>query len=304
MTQTDYKNEFETFSQLYKPDIESTLNDYLTFNLTDPRHALEQAVKYSIGTKAKRVRPLLMIAVYLMFTKEIKKILPLACAIEMIHTYSLIHDDLPSMDNDDFRRGQLTCHKKFGEDIAILAGDTLNTYAFEIIARELPRFYAPEKVISVIQILAENCGIKGMAGGQVLDLKSPVGKSDNKQLIKIHLLKTGALIKACVVLPSLLENNNQVIHNQLTDMGKSIGLLFQIVDDILDVQGEPDVMGKSLDKDEKQNKLTYVRLFGLEQAQKLAEKEAEKALSILAKCESLNTDTLKNMILYLRDRVC
>ena len=158
----------------------------------------------------------------------------------MVHTYSLIHDDLPAMDDDDLRRGQPSCHKKYGEDIAILAGDTLHTYALEIVARDLPKHFPAEKVIKVMEKMTVSFGVDGMAGGQVLDLKGDdLDPEINKEeyLIKTHRLKTGCVLQSCVDLPVLLANSDPEVTKTLHDFGKHLGLLFQIVDDILDVIG-------------------------------------------------------------------
>jgi geranylgeranyl diphosphate synthase, type II len=292
----------DNFSSEYKHLIESKLKQYLSFKIDDPRAELAEAMLYSISAKAKRIRPLIMIATTKLFNNKVKQIFPLACAIEMIHTYSLIHDDLPAMDNDDFRRGQPTCHKKFGEDIAILAGDTLNTYAFEILAKELPKHYLPENVLQVISMLAIACGVKGMAGGQVLDLKTDISNQDYDYLKKMHALKTGAIIKVCVTLPAILEGASSQELAHLERYGQHLGLLFQIVDDILDVVGKKETLGKSPNKDQEQNKLTYTQLFGLEKAKELMKNEADKAYNQLKSLSGLNTEILEEMIVYLTKR--
>ncbi|MFA5878876.1 MAG: polyprenyl synthetase family protein [Candidatus Margulisiibacteriota bacterium] len=270
----------------------------------DPRSILKEAMIYSLTAKSKRVRPLLVVLVFLLFEKETElyKILPLAGAIEIIHTYSLIHDDLPSMDNDDFRRGQLTCHKKFGEDMAILAGDTLNTFAFELISKELIKSFPAEKVLQVVLELSKALGICGMAGGQVLDLRSELGPRDEAYLTKTHHLKTGALLKVCFTLPGILAGASEEELAKLADLGETIGLLFQIKDDILDVVQEKNILGKSAKKDLAQNKLTYVTLLGLEKAREKAESEDQKAKKILAELSYLEIKQLAYFLeqLYLR----
>jgi len=162
--------DFTSFSNKYVPIVEAKIQDYLKFDIKDQRKVLIDAMNHSLAAKGKRIRPLLSIATFLMFSDNLEKVMPLACAIEMIHTYSLIHDDLPAMDNDNYRRGQLTCHKKFGEDIAILAGDTLNSLAVEIICDAMPEHYSADKILQIITIFAHACGIYGMAGlvGEIL----------------------------------------------------------------------------------------------------------------------------------------
>ncbi|MFC1770623.1 polyprenyl synthetase family protein [Candidatus Margulisiibacteriota bacterium] len=293
---------FVELSNKYIPIIEKELTNQINFNLPDKRKILKEAMAYALLAKGKRVRPLLTIAATLLFGNEIKKIMPIACAVEMIHTYSLIHDDLPSMDNDDFRRGQPTCHKKFGEDIAILAGDTLNTLAFEAICTCLPKYYKADKIIKVISLLAAACGINGMAGGQIMDIKGDAGIKDAKYLKDMHALKTGALIKACIIIPAILEDANEDILFNLTNFSYHLGLLFQIVDDILDSTGNKAKLGKSPNKDKEQNKLTYTGLFGIKGAKEMAQKEADKARSYLVRIKPLDIKMLLAIIDFFEKR--
>ncbi len=295
------KNPFESFSDLHKPLIESTLLSFLPEDPHDPRQLLTQAMRYSLSAKAKRIRPLMCIASYQLFDTAIEKILPLASAIEMIHTYSLIHDDLPAMDDDDLRRGLPTCHVKFGEDIAILAGDTLNTLAFEIIAEQLPQHYPAKLVLSAIKELAQACGTFGMAGGQVMDLKKPDDLPDETYIHRLHALKTGALIRVSLILPGLLNEASPEIMLPLNHFGHHAGVLFQMVDDILDIIGTKEELGKTPQKDILQDKLTFISLYGLEKAQALALHQAELAHNHLKELADLglNTTALSQMIDYL-----
>ncbi len=292
---------FEAFSQHYKPLIESALYTYLKVEYPDSRQLLADAILYSATAKAKRVRPLLCLASGLMYKEEVLPLMPLACGIEMVHAYSLIHDDLPAMDNDDYRRGQLTCHKKFGEDIAILAGDVLITYAFELISARLSPPYAPGKVLELIRRLAVSFGSAGMAGGQVLDLKVSPRDFNLEALKQIHSLKTGAVITASLVLPAFLEDAPAEELAGLTTFGDHLGLLFQITDDILDVVGTSEEIGKSPQKDIQQNKLTYVTLLGLEAANDYARSEAESALDALRGLRR-NTTILEGIVHYITMR--
>ncbi|MCP4050696.1 MAG: polyprenyl synthetase family protein [bacterium] len=294
--------ELNDFIKKYKPVVESQLIEYLSFKLNDPRSELKKAMCYSISAKAKRIRPIIVLSTFSLFNNKFERILPLACAIEMIHTYSLIHDDLPAMDNDDFRRGQPTCHKKFREDIAILAGDTLNTFAFELIAKEMVKYYPAQKVLKSIELLSSSCGIFGMAGGQVLDLLSNSDTGSYDQLKSIHKFKTGALIKACITIPAVLENADTKTYDSLSRFADNLGLLFQIIDDILDVTGKKEVLGKSPNKDIKQNKLTYIKLFGLEKAKDAANKEMIKAQKNLDNIKNIDTGILQQIILYFVNR--
>ncbi|MDA1353918.1 MAG: polyprenyl synthetase family protein [bacterium] len=290
------------FFNYHIPIIDDTLSQYITFNFTDNRRILEDAIRYSVTAKAKRIRPLIAIATHQLFTDNAERIMPLGCAIEMVHAYSLIHDDLPAMDDDDVRRGQPTCHVKFGEDMAILAGDVLNTYAFEIVGKHLGSHYNAEQVVHVIIELAKAFGIQGMAGGQVLDLKSGTITPNETYLKTTHALKTGAILKACVTLPAYLEKASRIEQETLADFGDKMGLLFQIVDDILDVKGSSEELGKTPNKDADQNKLTYVTLWGLEKAEVMATELANSALSDLAKLTNRNTTRLEQIINFIHNR--
>ncbi|MBT5855099.1 polyprenyl synthetase family protein [bacterium] len=291
---------FEQLDQQFRPIIQTALDEYTQFNLTDNRNRLAEAIRYSLLANSKRIRPLLCIATQQLFNTDITRMMPVACAIEMVHTYSLIHDDLPAMDDDDFRRGQPTCHKQYGEDIAILAGDVLNTFAFELISRELPKTYSAEKVIRVIQDLAISFGLEGMAGGQALDLSGDKDQ-DEAYLRTTHALKTGAILKHCITIPAFLENASDSEQAVLAKFGDHIGLLFQIVDDILDIKGSKEELGKSPQKDLLQGKLTYVSLWGLDGAQKKADDEAAQALSCLAQLDN-PTDQLQTIVNYVLTR--
>jgi geranylgeranyl diphosphate synthase, type II len=294
----------EKFSFKYKPIIEQKIQSYFEYGLSDKRRILQEAMLYSLMSKAKRIRPLLVVASFLLFEKEenISKILPLAVVTEIVHTYSLIHDDLPAMDNDDYRRGRLTCHKKYGEDIAVLAGDTLNTFAFELLVQEMQKYYAAEKVLGGIQKFARNLGIFGMAGGQALDLKVVSTDFGEENLRKIHSLKTGALLRFCVEVPAYLLDASREDQNNLAAFGEHLGLLFQIVDDILDVEGSKQDLGKSLHKDAEQNKLTYVALFGLAGAKEKAKEEYALALDNLKALENEKTTLLADFLTYVLKR--
>lgn len=293
-------SKFDQFSSHYRPLIEAELLSYATFHLRDPRKVLEEAMQYCLLAPAKRIRPLMTLATFFMFSQDYKKIMPCAAAIEMVHTYSLIHDDLPAMDNDDFRRGQQTCHKKFREDIAILAGDTLNTLAFEVMAKHSTA-YSADKVLSAIVLLATSCGINGMAGGQVLDLYGSETKNE-AALKHIHALKTGAMIQASVMIPVILEEADDKTAQALEVFATHLGLLFQIVDDILDVVGDQAVVGKTIGKDFDQNKLTYVHFFGLEKAKQLALEESEKAKMALSSINNYDTSLLLGLLDYIGTR--
>ena len=268
---------------------ETSINDAIEFNFSDNRKILEDAIKYSVNSNGKRIRPLICMGVEssLSNTVSISKII--SVAVELIHCYSLIHDDLPAMDNDDFRRGKPTCHKKFGEDIAILSGDVLNSYVFEYLSNELPHFTNTDNTLLIIKELAKACGARGMAGGQVLDLQSEIsGTSSLPELQKIHTLKTGALLKFCFETTTKVISNDNKIVASMSEIGHHFGILFQIIDDILDETGSFEEIGKSPGKDSQQKKLTYVSYLGIETAIKEAKKHHEIGIQTLKK---LNKDT-------------
>lgn len=294
---------FKQLSVSYKDIIDSYIKNVLTQHFQDERSILEAATLYSSLATGKRIRPLLAIASYLLLnTSPLEHILPYAAATELIHTYSLIHDDLPAMDNDDFRRGLPTSHKKFGENIAILAGDTLNTFAFELISRECGAFFKPENVLKALSYFTHQCGASGLIGGQVLDLKNDHNSQATLDcLVSIHTRKTAALIQACVAGPGILAGCPEVYIDHLKQFGLHLGLLFQIVDDILDVTGTIESLGKSPNKDHTQDKLTYVSLCGLKEAQSLAEKEYQLAIQHL---HSIDQDThiLEDLCLFVKER--
>lgn len=261
---------FQNFSDTYIPQIDAYIRNKLSFNFDDQRQTLEDAILYSATSPAKRVRPLLCIATAQLFNQKVDSIMPLAAAFEMIHAYSLIHDDLPAMDDDDLRRGKPTCHIKFGEDIAILAGDSLNTFAFELLSKELPLYFDADAVLRCVKDFAHACGIFGMAGGQALDLQNDDSQQELNELETIHRLKTGAIIHACLVLPGVLSRASEKDINVLSHVGQQLGLLFQIVDDILDVKSDSATLGKTAGKDIEQHKCTYVSFWGLDKAEAIA----------------------------------
>jgi geranylgeranyl diphosphate synthase, type II len=251
-----------------------------------------QAMRYSIFAGGKRLRPILVREGARICGGSEKAVLPTACALEFIHTYSLIHDDLPAMDNDDYRRGQLTSHKKFGEDVAVLAGDALLTEAFGLLAENAKnKEVKPEAVLRVIALVVEASGIRGMIGGQLVDTcedSSPAGgknRAKEKILDYIHTHKTLALIKASLLSGAILSGANARQLGALSKYADKIGLAFQIADDILDVIGDKIKLGKK-GSDIKNKKLTYVSLYGLERSQKLARNladQAKKDLSIFGR---------------------
>ncbi|MFN8578469.1 MAG: farnesyl diphosphate synthase [Candidatus Sericytochromatia bacterium] len=241
------------------------------------------SMRYSLKAGGKRLRPVLTIAVSELFNTPLEYVLPTACAIEMIHTQSLIHDDLPGMDNDDLRRGKPTNHVVFGEAIAIIAGDALFAQAFYTISKQTPKEVNPENIIKVMVDLSHSSGPDGMCGGQAMDitLEKEGGEINDAVLQYIHTHKTGDMIRTSVRCGAILSNATQEQLNNLTMYSENIGLAFQIVDDILDITGETKELGKTTGKDVTQNKVTYPRLYGLEESRKMAERCIENAINNL-----------------------
>ena len=248
--------------------------------------ALARAMEYSLMAGGKRLRPRLCMESCRLHGGDERAAMPIACALEMIHTYSLIHDDLPCMDDDDMRRGKPSCHKAFGEAGAVLAGDGLLTYAFEVMLGEGPAWagIAP-RYYEAAGAVAKGAGVSGMVAGQTLDLQftdSFAQKGDLSALKTIHAKKTGEMITASVVAGALVAGAGEAELDRVREFGAQYGLLFQITDDILDATGSNDKMGKTLGKDAAEGKLTYVTLLGLEEAQNLAREAAQSALAAFA----------------------
>lgn len=235
-----------------------------------------KAMRHSLFSGGKRLRPVLTLSTAEILDYDIHKILPTACAIEYIHTYSLIHDDLPAIDNDKLRRGKPTCHIVFGEDIAILAGDALFAEAFYLIASK-QEADLPEKNVKIIEELSDASGVRGMVGGQVVDIKSTGKTIDSPTLEFIHKNKTGRLISASVKVAAILAGASEKETESLEGYSNHLGLAFQITDDILDAVGETELMGKEAGSDKRLLKSTYVSIFGLEKAKIHAREEIEKA---------------------------
>ena len=240
---------------------------------------LERAMEYSLMAGGKRLRPVLLMAAADAVGKDGAAFLTTGCAIEMIHTYSLIHDDLPAMDNDDYRRGKPTNHKVFGDGIAVLAGDALLTLAFEVMLRQ--EGAAPETLVTVVSEMSRAAGPYGMVGGQVLDLEGEGRRLDRAALRKIHMGKTGALFCAAIRSGAILAGAKEEELAALTLYAERFGLAFQITDDILDVTGDEAAIGKPVGSDVRNEKATYVTLTSLEEAKKLAEDAVDEAVAAL-----------------------
>ena len=286
------KSEKETIDQLIVDKI-----DTIRKKSDSSLNTIIDSMEYSLKAGGKRIRPILSVRVAQMLNGDLKAASNVGLAVEFIHTYSLIHDDLPAMDDDDYRRGQLSNHKVFGEGMSILAGDGLLTLAFEMLS-ELD--LKPDKKLDIINLVSKNVGFKGMVGGQSLDLKFEDKSIDLQTLTKLHNYKTGALFKTAILGGAFCSDLSTEQKNALEKYAEKLGLLFQITDDILDKTGDQKKLGKEIGSDEKSNKSTYISLLGLKEAKKEAEsvaKAAKEELSIFK-----NNEFLKNLIDYILNR--
>lgn len=279
--------------------IEKELARWLDIN----GYGLEEPMKYSLLSQGKRLRPFIVLEVYKLFSgaeASVERAMPFACALEMIHTYSLIHDDLPCMDNDDYRRGRLTNHKVYGEANALLAGDALLTYAFSLIASNT---LVSDKCIRLaVNTLSDCSGFAGMAGGQMIDINARVNSFD--ELKKMHELKTGALIKCAVLLGyfASCDTPNDDVIADLTKFATNIGLAFQIRDDILDKIADESTLGKPVGSDEKNNKMTSLSYMSIEKAQKAVDDYTNEAVDIIEKYSNGKENSLSALAKYLVNR--
>jgi len=267
-----------------------------------PAFRVTQAMHYSLFVGGKRLRPILCLAAAEAVGGDPGEALPVACSLEMIHTYSLIHDDLPAMDDDDLRRGQPTCHKQFDEATAILAGDGLLTEAFRTLAGAADKYVGREAtLLEVINLVAAAAGYQGMVGGQMLDLLAEGRRVTLKELETIHRHKTGALLTAAVRAGALTGGGNRAEVTSLTTYGEKFGLAFQITDDLLDVEGETAEMGKAAGMDEKRQKATYPAVLGLEATRAWAQRLVAEAVAALEPFQT-RAEPLRELAQYLLSR--
>lgn len=261
--------------------IEDVLKNYLPKNPSFQK-TIYDAMEYSVMAGGKRLRPMMMYQAYKMFGGEDKELIePFMAAIEMIHTYSLVHDDLPAMDNDTYRRGRKTTHVVYGEDMGILAGDALLNFAYETAIKGASATKAAKNAINALAILSKKAGIMGMVGGQVVDVELTGKKLNEERLDFIFKLKTGALLEASLMVGAALAGADEKYIELMEQAGLNIGMAFQIQDDILDVTSTTEELGKPVHSDEKNDKTTYVSLYGLEKSHDDVEKYSKKALSIM-----------------------
>ena len=266
-----------------------------------PQKTIFEAMNYSMKAGGKRIRPLLMRETYRMFGGEGEAIEPLMAAIEMIHTSSLIHDDLPCMDNDELRRGKPTTWKAYGYDMAVLAGDALMIYAFETAANAWALGGEPERILAAMTILAEKTGIYGMIGGQTVDVEMTGKDIPADRLDFIYRLKTGALLEASMMIGAVMAGADEMQVQKTEQIAANVGLAFQIQDDILDVTSSQEVLGKPVFSDEKNSKTTYVTLEGLEKARADVKRISEEAMEMISGFPGENR-FLKDLITMLMSR--
>lgn len=281
-----------------KDEVESWLRDYFKDKGAYNKKIYE-AMEYSLNVGGKRIRPLLLLATYMMYDSTYKKVLPVCSALEMIHTYSLIHDDLPCMDNDDLRRGQPTNHKVFGEGIAVLAGDGLLNEAMNVLFHF--SLQGRQNELTASALLSEAAGPEGMIGGQIVDLLSENKKISTDELYYMHEKKTGALIKAAILAGAILGGSPAEELGKLEQFGEKLGLAFQIKDDILDIIGDTKILGKNTGSDLANEKTTFISAFGIEKCNEMCAKLTEDCLEILQGF-TRNTEMLKDITKMLLQR--
>ncbi|AHY46745.1 Geranylgeranyl pyrophosphate synthase [Rubrobacter radiotolerans] len=273
----------------------------LTFTEEPELSTLQEAMRYSMLAGGKRVRPTLCMEVARIFGAEPELALPSAAAIELIHTYSLIHDDLPAMDDDDFRRGRPTLHRKYDEAMAILAGDAFFGEALTLIT--VHQQGTPEQILAVVRELADSTGVEGMVGGQVLDMaQTGLGsETDPRTLRMIHRFKTGALIKSSARIGAIVAGASEPESDAVSEYAAELGLCFQIVDDLLNATSTTEALGKSAGSDEEQGKATFVGVFGLDGARREADESTARALAALKRISG-DTSGLRGLALFVRHR--
>jgi len=295
----------ENFNQILdkkKNEVESIIYRFIP-EKEGKHELLIEAMEYSFKAGGKRLRPLIILESLKLFNGEITEAEPFLAAMEMIHTYSLVHDDLPAMDNDDFRRGKLTTHKKYGHAIGILAGDALLNYAYEIIANAIINSKNPKNAAKALKVLAEKAGITGMVGGQCVDVIKTGEEIDLSTLLFIYKLKTAALIEASFMIGAILSDKDELIVKDMERVGYLVGMAFQIQDDILDITSTTEILGKPVLSDEKNNKQTYATIYGLEKSKNDVLDYLNESVKILDKYSKEDEDDfLKKLVISLINR--
>ncbi len=292
------------------PEIKQKMNDYIKlveenldkFIPVEYPEKIWESMRYSVLAGGKRLRPILVLETCRVLSGTFEQAIPAACAIEMLHSQSLIHDDLPCMDNDDYRRGKLTNHKVFGEAIAVLAGDALLSFAPQVILQNTPKTVSETRLLRVLEEFLINAGASKLIGGQVVDIESE-GKEISKETLKyIHENKTGALFKLAMRMGAILAGADEDKIKAVTEFAEKFGLAFQIMDDILDVTSTLEELGKTPGKDEEEGKATYVRFYGLEESKKQLHSLCEQACGILEK-NNIKSDILIAIVNSIDERV-
>ncbi|MEE4356609.1 MAG: farnesyl diphosphate synthase [Desulfococcaceae bacterium] len=292
------KSDLKNYLAKKREEIENALDKMLP----ESPDRIVSAMRYSLMAGGKRLRPVLCLAAAEAVGGQVRAAMHGACALEMIHTYSLIHDDLPAMDDDELRRGRPTCHKAFDEATAILAGDALLTFAFEILAdAKTAEKDEIARQMEIIRILSKAAGYRGMVEGQMRDMESENIRRNPAELEKLHRLKTGALIEAAVLTGAVSGRGTESQTECLRQYARNIGLAFQVADDILNVEGDPEIMGKAAGTDAKRNKNTYPSLMGLEESKTFAAALIGKAVSALADFDE-KAEPLRAIAVYIRER--
>lgn len=291
---------FKTILQDKTTEVENIILSYLPKVETE-QHLIMEAMNYSVEAGGKRLRPLLMLEVAKSFGASEKEVYPFMAVIEFIHTYSLVHDDLPAMDNDDYRRGKQTTHKKYGEAIGVLAGDALLNYAFEVGIKAAEGFDDKEKAIKALKVMFIKSGIYGMIGGQTVDVLNENKQKTKSELDYINQLKTGALMQAAMMVGAIIAGVSEEDVNTIGEAALDIGLAFQIQDDILDITSTTEELGKPVHSDEKNNKSTYVNLMGVESAKDEVKRLSDNAISKI-KSTQIDNEFLYELIIYLTNR--
>lgn len=293
----EFKEELKKYQKLIEEELEKYLNQEDV-----PEKILNESMEYSLMAGGKRLRPILVIATYKLFKNDFEICMPYAVAIEMIHNFSLIHDDLPGIDNDDFRHGKPTNHKKFNEATAILAGDGLLNKAYMVISRDLLETANSDELEKKLRVFSEfTKAVDRMIAGEYIDTEYEGKPISEKYLEYIHTNKTGALLKLCVRMGAILADASEDDLSNLTSYAEKIGLAFQIKDDILSVEGNEKITGKPVGNDEKNKKCTYVSKYGLEKAKEILDDITKEAVSI-AEYFGEKAEFLKLLAIYIKDR--
>ncbi|MFD3157387.1 polyprenyl synthetase family protein [Haloimpatiens sp. FM7330] len=283
--------------EFMKEEVDNCLKGHFQNKGTYNKHIYD-SMYYSIECGGKRIRPLLMLLTYGIYKKDYKNILPLACAIEMIHTYSLIHDDLPCMDNDDLRRGKPTNHKVFGEAVAVLAGDGLLNEAMSVM---FDYCLKNPKAVEACDVISKAAGSDGMIGGQIVDILSENKNIQKDELMYMHKKKTGELIKAPIISGAILGGADKEEIQKLSKFGEKIGLAFQIKDDILDIVGNTKLLGKNVNSDGENHKTNFITTFGIEKCKEMCVEITKECLEILHELDK-NTSDLEDLTMFLLKR--